>query len=324
MRNWLILFFCLISICAYAQDLSGIDPVYYDYDPRLTAMGGASVALPGSSPAALIFNPAALAELQDNYLFQFTNSSYLDLLSYNYAGFTWRQKNGSALSVAIDFSGDEIMTEYEMILSWSGKADILYSGSSITDKINLGANLKLMGSSFGNNENGAYYDENGFNHQVQGNSYGFALDWGLQYKLNDQHRLGLMNRNLLNTVFWNSDNEVDTAQGEYNESRPVSLIWGYSYSQGPAVLCLDYDLSLYEDRKNYLKSGLEVNFFDNILSLRTGLSTELYSLETTQINFGCGMNFMISKKMFQLDIAYRIFSRWQGYNNLLFGLKIAI
>ncbi|MDP8321446.1 MAG: hypothetical protein RAO94_03740 [Candidatus Stygibacter australis] len=310
----LILILILFPLFLIASDLSGIDAAYYDFDPRIIAMGGASVAVQGTSPAAIIANPAALAGQTEQYYFQVSNSTYLDLINYNYAGVSWRQQPGQVLSLAMDFSGDEALSEYEMILSYS----------RILSKFDLGINLKLLGSSYGNNTNGAWYDENGFNHQVQGSSYGFAIDWGLQYEINAQQRLGIFNRNLVNTIFYDSQNEVGTAEGKYNESRPVSLVLGYCYQIPKVQFALDYDLSLYSDRENYLRTGLEIALINNILKLRTGMATKLYSLDTQHYNLGCGIAFKIASKEFQLDIAYRIFTQWQGYNNLIFGLKMSI
>ena len=324
MRNLAGLILMIMSVYLNAYELSGIDAAYYDFDARITALGGAAVALAGTSPAAMIANPAALAEQETSKIFQVSNSTYLDLLSYNYAGLSWQKQPGRTLALAVDFCGDEVMTEYEFIFSYSTKAERFYKGNAILEKLNIGLNFKLLGSSFGNNKDGVWYDENGYNHQVQGNSYGFGLDWGVQYKLNDQHRLGLFNRNLANTIFYSSSNEVGTAAGDYQESRPATLVCGYCYSQSQVLLCLDYDISLYDDRESYLRSGLEIKMFDDVLKLRTGLATELYSLHALHYNFGCGINFRIVRRQFQLDIAYRVFSQWQGHNNLLFGLKMSL
>jgi hypothetical protein len=309
------------SLFLNAQNLSGIDPAYYDYDPRTTALGGASAALVSISPAALLHNPAAL-DLKANYQIFFSNSTYLDLISYNYAGISRNYKLGSTLSFAFDFTGDEVMTEYEIILSWSGKPSSFFITGTPIDRCLLGFNLRLLGSSFGNNESGSWFDENGLNHQVKGNSYGFALDLGWQYHHNDRHSLGFYNRNLINTIFWVSENEVNTALGKYYEARPVSLVAGYAYSQKKAILCLDYDISLYKDRKSFLKSGVEIRLLQDILLLRSGISTQLFSLKTMHYNFGCGINFKAGDKNCSLDLAYRIFTNWQGSNNLLAGLRI--
>jgi hypothetical protein len=324
MRNLAGLILLMMWVSLNAGELSGIDAAYYDFDARITALGGAAVALAGTSPAAMIANPAALAEQENGKIFQVSNSTYLDLLSYNYAGLSWNKQSGKTMALAVDFCGDEVMTEYELIFSYSTKAEQFYKGNAILEKLNVGINFKLLGSSFGDNKAGAWYDENGYNHQVQGNSYGFGLDWGMQYKLNEQHRLGLFNRNPLNTIFYSSSNEVGTAEGDYSEARPVTLVCGYCYSTSQALLCLDYDISLYDDRESYLRSGLEINLMGDKLSLRTGLASELFSLQTLHYNFGCGINFRVVRKQFQLDIAYRVFSQWQGHNNLLFGLKMSI
>jgi len=307
----ILIFFPLLLI---ADDLSGIDAAYYDFDPRIISMGGASIAVSGTSPASIIANPASLAGQNEQFLFQVSNSTYLDLISYNYAGVSWQQQPGKVFTLAMDFSGDEALSEYEMTLSYS----------RILSNFNLGLNLKLIGSSYGNNANGAWYDDNGYNHQVQGSSYGFAIDWGLQYEINAQQRLGIFNRNLVNTIFYDSQNDVGTAEGKYNESRPVELVLGYCYHIQKVLFALDYDLSLYSDREKYLRTGLEISLITDIFKLRTGLATRLYSQETQHYDFGCGIEFKIAAKQIQLDIAYRIFTQWQGYNNLIFGLKMSI
>lgn len=320
MKFYLLMFILFLHLVSFADNLSGIDPAYYDYDVKLSAMGNAGAAIVLDSPSATLSNPASLANQKSPYIIQFANSNYLNLITYNYAGFSYKHSKGSVFSLAADFAGDEIMDEYELILSWACPGNTLHRSSPFLNNLNLGFNLKLLGSSFGNNDNGAYYDENGLNHQIKGNSYGFAIDYGIQYHPTDTHRFAIFNRNVLSMIFWNSTNQVGTAKGKYNESRPISLILAYAYQNRAATLCLDYDVSLYDDRDSYLHSGIEFKLFKDILFIRSGVCHRAYSLETIHYNMGCGINFKIAQKIIQFDIAYRIFPAWQGSNNLLFGI----
>ncbi|MCF7918939.1 MAG: hypothetical protein K9N06_03375 [Candidatus Cloacimonetes bacterium] len=314
----LLLLLCHLN----AEWLSGIDPAYYDYNPRLMAMGGAGIALAAYSPSAALANPAALANTMQHYTFECSNSTYFQLLSYNYLGTALKLNNSFILSAGLDFCGDDVMSEYEMTLTWSANAGRLFPQYEFLQKLALGANLKLLGSSFGNNSSGSYVDNNGLEHQVKGNSFGYALDWGVQYQLNEKNRLGIFNRNLLNDIFWNSSNETGTALGSYSESRPVALIVGYAYQSSNTALSLDYNKTLYSDGRDCFRNGLEIKLLSDALALRCGYSTQLFSLENNQFNIGCGIKFKYASRTFRLDIAYRFFTPWEGHNNLLLGLTI--
>ena len=319
MKTIIIFLLFTITCTLVADNLSGIDPAYYDYNPRLMAMGGAGIALSAYSPSALLSNPAALAAIAERYTFEFSNSSYLGLFSYNYLGASFLRKDSSKLSFALDFNGDEIFSEYELMVSWGVPAS-MFVDTEYLEKLDMGITLKLLGSSFGNNTSGSYIDINGLDHQVSGNAFGYAVDLGMQYRLNMHNRIGIFNRNLVNDIFWNSSNEIGTAQGSYSESRPVALIFGYAFQTTGTAICLDYNKSLYTDGNDILKSGLEVNILNEVLALRCGYSTRLFSLENSQFNIGSGIRFRYAAKDFRLDLAYRFFTPWQGHNNLLLAL----
>lgn len=317
----IIIFTLYYSITA--QQLSGIDPAYEGFDVRQSALGGAGIAIKADTPSATIYNPASVYYLDSDLSLQFTNSTFWDLVSYNFAGISRKLANGSVMTLSVDFSGDELMTEWEVLLGWCLRANSFLPQTSFTEKLIAGTDIRVLGSSFGGDESGAYIDENGLNHQVTGNSWGFAVDWGVQYEISNQHRVALSNRNLLNTIFWDSTNEIGTAMGEYTEGRPLSLVAGYCYQRQNSLLCIDYNRSLYSDRESFLHTGIELAFWDSQIKLRGGLCQQLYSLKALHYNLGCGFSIPLMKKKLQCDLAYRIFPQWQGSNCLHTGINLS-
>lgn len=319
MKLRLIIFLLISFSILTAVSLSGIDPSYYDYNARISAMGGAGTALKGYTTSVNLVNPAALTEINDQMLLQAVNSKYFQIISYNFLGIS-KRKNSGVYSFALDFSGDDVFSEYEMICSAAFKGNDLLPEKKFFNKLDIGANLKLLGASYGNNSDGAYYDENGLNHQVTGDAFGYAIDLGMQYELDENNSLGLFNRNIINDVFYNSSNQCSTALGAYSESKPVALTLGYCYNQKHATICMDYKMKLYEDSEDMLKTGFEILLFGNRLAVRSGWSTQIFSLENNQFNMGSGINFNYAKRKFTIDIAFRIFSGWEDHNNLLISL----
>ena len=324
-KIFLILIFFSI-ICGLFSELSNIDPNFYSYDARAMAMGGAFVALT-DKPVSVIWNPAGLNEMVGKHNIAFDNSSLYKLVSYNFFGYGYKFSPDFSAANGITYCGDDALSELTIYFSGAVNGNFingkLFSIPELFREINLGMNLKYFGSFFGNNSDGAYFDENGLNHQVTGSAHGFGLDIGLQGKISASQTLGLLWRNPINNLWWSSENEVGTAQGNYAEDIPTAIIFGYAIEKKNITFSLDYDKSHHSDTEDEIKTGIELKLFKNILALRTGYSQELFTAENKKFGLGAGFQFNIWKKtIVTLDLAYQIFYEWEGHNALRVSCNI--
>ena len=307
------IYFVLIS------EESNIDPNFYDYGARAMAMGGAFTAI-SNTPVSLVWNPAGLSNLNKSHNLTFDNSSFLNLISYNFFGYGCKLNENFSVASGGTYSGDDALSE--MTIYFSGA----FNGNYLLEKfphfppflkrISFGMNVKYFGLFFGNNPDGEYIDENGLNHQVKGSANGFGIDLGMQADLSDVQKIGLMWRNPINNIWWKSENEVGTALGDYSESYLAHLVFGYAFLKKKFIFSIDYDKSFHSDTEDEIKTGFEYTLF-KMFSLRTGYSQELFTSENKKLSFGTGFKLnIINNITIDLDLAYQIFYVWEKHNVL--------
>ena len=326
MKKIFLLFIFLSIFFGLFTELSNIDPNFYNYDARAMAMGGAFTALT-DKPVSVIWNPAGLNEMAGKHNLAFDNSSLHKLVSYNFFGYGYKVTPDFSTATGITYCGDDALSELTIYLSGAVKGNFinnkLFPLPEFFQRFNLGMNMKYFGSFFGNNSDGAYFDGSGLNHQVTGSAHGFGLDIGLQGKISSSQTLGFLWRNPINNLWWNSENEVGTAQGNYTEDIPTAIVFGYAIEKKNITFSLDYDKSHHRDTEDEIKTGLELKLFKNILALRTGYSRELLTAENKKLSLGTGFQFNIWKNTkVALDLAYQIFYEWEGHNALRVSCNI--
>lgn len=308
----------LISLThIYAVNLSNIQASFLDigYGARPMGMGGAYTAI-ADNALSMVWNPAGQCLSHQQNSICFDNVSMLGLYNYSFLGFSHQLPYNNALGAGILYSGDEAMSETQIILSGSVSKEYL-DQYLIYSPIHIGMNLKLLLSSFGNNADGAYIDDNGLNHQVKGNAAGFALDLGFQYPMSKTDFVGLLWRNPISSITWKSENEVNTAQGTYNEDLPAGLVFGYSRIVNKLTFSIDLDKSLHADTEDLFKTGGEYLLFNDLMALRAGYSQEMLTGKNKRYSLGTGFNLNVwNKSKVNFDIAYQIETNWEKHNNL--------
>ncbi|HPM02299.1 MAG: hypothetical protein KA886_00245 [Candidatus Cloacimonetes bacterium] len=315
--SFIILLISLSLICQ-AEELSNIQAAFLDigFGARAMGMGGAQTAI-SKNAGSLVWNPASATQSNYDNAICFDNVNIQDLYSYSYFGFTHKTKSNNAFGLGFIHSGDEAMSETTVILSSALSKEFIrnYTRFAFFD---LGLNAKLLISSFGNNSEGAYFDPvSGLNHQVSGNATGFAMDLAMHMKLGDFDHFGLILKNPVSIISWNSENEVGTAKGKYSEGLPATLVFGFGREADKYSFALDLDKSIHSDTEDIFKLGTEYHLFKELMSIRGGYSQELLTGNNKRYSIGTGFNIKPSGKYkVSLDLAYQIETNWENHNTL--------
>lgn len=322
MRKFLLIII-LILFCwsLYGAELSNISSAFTNigYGAKPMGMGGAYVSL-ARGANSLVWNPAGINNLDSQYELTVDNVTLLDLFNYSYLGLALPFKDYFSLGGGFVYSGDEAMSESVLLISCGVNGE--FFDKPVLDNLNVGINLKYYGSSFGNNSDGSYIDDDGLEHQVSGSAHGYGFDLGLQYNVTQFSAVGIMWENLVNDIFWESSNETNTAKGNYDESIPTRLIMGYNVGNENFTFTLDYDKSIYSDIEDIIHTGGEYVLFDRYFSLRTGISQEIFTGDNRKYSFGIGTRLNIwQESILYFDAAYEIQTQWKGSNNLRTSLR---
>jgi len=293
--------------------------MYVGYGAKPMSMGGAYISLTENANS-IIWNPAGLCRITAKHNLSMDNVTFFDLYNYSFLGYGIKLNDQISLGAGFIYSGDEAMSESTLLLSLGLNGSIF--GKTILKRLNFGLSLKYFGSSFGNNSDGSYIDEQG-EHQVSGSAHGFGCDVGLQYEISEESWVGIVCKNTVNNISWESSNGTGTAQGNYQEGIPTTLICGYSFSQNNITFALDYDKAFYKDVEDIIHVGAEYSLFNKYLSLRTGFSQELYTGENRKYGFGVGTKLKIwQNSLLFFDVGYEIQPQWEGGNILRISMNI--
>jgi len=307
-------------------ELSNIDSEFSGFGARYIGMGESGIALLNSNDA-IIHNPSLLLNNDTDYLLAVENTAQLDLVNHNFVSFAKRKSPSSAWAGAAVYSGDEALSEITGYFSYTAIRNSSMGKSSLKmlpKGLSLGFNLKYFGKFLGSNKAGSYLDENDQDHQVTGSAHGFGIDLASTYQFRKYHNLAVVIKNSLSAIWWSSENEVGTAEGNYQEGKPVSLKLGYGYQKDRFSFVTDYQPAIASDLDSDLSFGFEYYLFPDKLALRSGYKKELFTGDNEKISFGAGINHKLKRNLyFQLDLAYQVITSWQGHNNLIIACSIS-
>ncbi len=321
MRLYIIIILIVLSLGLSAEQLSNNPAAFLDVglDARAIGMGGAYTALVNDA-SSFVWNPAGMAYLPKQHSLNFDNTTLLGLYNYSFLGYARKLNTGLSVGSAFIYSGDDAMSENTIYISAATSAlfidNYIFPVPELFKNSSFGMNLKIYSSSYGNNSDGAYYDANNLNHQVNGSAWGFGLDMGMIFKPNPRDCASLFWRNPLNNVFWKSSNEVGTAKGNYSEDLPTQLIAGYAMNAKVYTFSIDVDKAFHDDVEDIVNAGVEWRFIDK-MALRGGYSQELLTGANKKYSIGTGFKTIIWKNAdFALDIAYQVQGDWDNHNTL--------
>ncbi len=274
---------------------SQVPAAYVDigYGARPMGMGGAFTALTHDAHSVL-WNPAGLTRLKNtNATFMWTKQ--LNLIPYYFFAAGKPVSKSVTLGTAAISSGNDVLRETTAFLS------IAYKRRSRTksffNNISYGLNLKFRNSSFGNNADGG---EN----RIQGHAYGFAMDFGVQWKISPRFISGFMIRDFVSPVSYFNDTLSDT----YYEAVPTNMILGLAYlATKNLIFTTDWNKVLLKENVSKINAGMEYKIF-KMFTLRAGFSQPIEAEKNKKYNLGLGL-FVIKKKKLVLcfDFAYEIY-----------------
>lgn len=288
--RWLVLC-CLWVGPAFTQPLSGIPAAFVDvgFGARPVAMGSAYVGL-SDDVHSVLWNPAGLSSLPDAEV-AFSSVQQLGLVGYQHmAAATPLQGGGQGMGVALIASGDAALRELTLHTAYARTFGALA----------LGLGVKYRRASFGGNdlreEDYTVFDSDEIAAaraaQVQGTGQGFGLDLGLLYRPNPKAQVGVMLRDVVAPLNWDSrSNDPDRpARGAYREGVPMELAVGTVYRVGANLaVTADYLPSLQGGVSNRVRAGVEAAFLE-LFALRLGMQQQVNGLQDEQYALGFGLN----------------------------------
>lgn len=335
----LIIMFSLLVFCSslYAGDVArkgttGAEQLLIPVGARGIATGGAMLANV-TGLESIYFNPAGLdVSNQTEAMFNFM--SYLADINVSY--FAASTKMGDFGSIGLSFKTMDFGDIPETTLrypdgtgtDWSPSflvAALTYS-KIISDRIAVGTNFKLISEEMMNTSASA-----------------FALDFGVQYRFNEQLSIGASVKNIGTNMAYTGAGlqaktgvpgtdpgtsgavyeavseafqipsyfELSVAYG-YNLNEQNNLLFGGAYTANNSL----------EDMANF---GMEYGFM-NTLFLRGGYYLAMENMDNSVFTFtaGAGINYKISPEIgFVLDYAFRQVQEFPEPNHV-FTVKLAL
>lgn len=303
-----VLFVSLLVPTIGAQGLSNIPASHVDigFGARPMAMGGAFVGL-ADDEHAVYWNPAGLADTK-NYITSFSHADQMEFVTYRFmalvAPLPW-DNLGAGLTIIE--SGDDMLREFSA-------------------QLGVGYQYKTLSAGFGFKYRHSGFGKNGFNDsdyivfdpdeilagrdlQVSGNGTGFGMDLGLLYRPNDRVGFGLVYRDVVNSLTWDSENAstANPTRGTYSENLPSELILGTSFKAfRSTTVVADYKPSLSSEIDPALRVGMETGFMD-VLYLRGGAEYRVNSFDDERYTAGVGLKTpSVAGLRLRLDYAYLI------------------
>ena len=280
------------SQSAENPELSNIPGVFIDigYGARPMGMCGAFVGLADDHNAA-IWNPAGMLNVQGNGI-SFMWAKQLGFIPYNYLSYSGEISANHRIGGALIFSGDDLLSENTALLSY---ATGLGGVRKYLNRIYLGINIKVRWASFGNNSGG---DPD----RITGDAFGYGFDLGLMVKLSEKINTGVLFRDIVNDITWNS-----SSSGKYSEDVPGEFTMGISVKPTPKVIIAsDLRKSLHRDVEDRWMIGAEYQVF-SLMKLRAGWGRNIDAeYENQDIAVGVGLFRNIGKMEFMFDFAYMI------------------
>jgi len=276
------------------------------------------------------WNPAGLVHLEDNEIALMHSSYFANIANYNYIAFAKPLDDRSSIAISfIRFGVDEILDTTQLIdeqgnvnydrINLFSAADygltFSYARKLPIDGLNYGVNAKVIRRVIGD----------------FASSWGFGLDFGIQFETGNEWQIGLMARDITTTFnAWSINEEKfaqiqDAVEGQ-NQEVPegteitipklqlgISKLFTFNYDY---TLRTELDLNVRFEQNNDIISssfasinpalGFEFGYTD-LVFLRAGMGNfqnELQIDNTEQLSFQPSFGVGFKYKGIQLDYAF--------------------
>ena len=273
----------LLTACLIPQELSNISGAYTDvgYGVRPMGMGGAFTAV-SDDPNAAYYNPAGLMKVPYPGI-SLMYTKQMTIVPYYYTTFQTGITQNQAIGAAILYNGDALYNEFEFMASYAFNLGKFFAEPF--DKIYIGMGAQYRHVGFGKNEDGGIG-------QMSGVAYGYGANLGLLYEISSDYSFGLVWRDFLDRLEWETRSLDLKYFNNYNEDIPAGLTFGFSASSlKNTIIGLDLKKSLQKDTHDRFAIGIETKIL-RFLIPRFGMSQNLFTTREKRnrhFNLGVGI-----------------------------------
>ncbi|WP_449421230.1 putative type IX sorting system protein PorV2 [Pseudotamlana haliotis] len=331
MRTNLIVFIFILSLSAFGQTARKYSNEFMNIGVDAAALGMSNAVTSHSADVnSGYWNPAGLLKLEDNQAALMHSSYFANIANYDYAAFAMPLDDRSAVGFSlIRFAVDDILNTTQLI---DAQGNINYDRISLFSTADYGLtfsyarHLPVQGLNYGVNAKVIRRIIGEF-----ATSWGFGLDFGMQFETNNNWKFGVMARDITTTYnTWAIDEEQfetiqDAIPGENQDLPETTELTIPKLQVGISKkVNFNYDYSLltsmnlnvrFEENNDVISSsfasvnpalGFEFGYIDMVY-LRGGMGNFQNELQidhseqlTFQPTFGVGFNY----KGIQVDYAF--------------------
>lgn len=281
----------VLRMPAQGQELSHLAGAFADLHlgVRPAAMAGAYTAL-SNDGNAILYNPAATAFANHGAL-SATSTRMFRIVPATFLGVHYPFRRVSWVG-GFQQVGDDLLRETTVALAIAFRAADLapqrIARLAVAQAFALSATIRYRQVSFGNNEDGG---EN----RIRGDGRGFALDFGLFFKMNGM-RFGMTWQDAIGEFRWDS-----SGRGGYVQNIPGRLRFGLAYAKPHLRFSLDFQPALYSDVNTRVLTGVETNIVEWLV-IRGGIAQNIGGrFENKVATMGFGV-YSLSIKRYRLAI----------------------
>lgn len=326
-----ILFLLLSSLTVFAQTTRKYSNEFMNIgvDAAALGMANAVVAYSGDVNSGY-WNPAGLVQLEDNQIALMHSSYFANIANYNYAAYAMPLDDRSAVGISIIRFGVDDILDTTQLIDEQGNVNYdninLFSAADYGLTFSYSRRLPVPGLNYGVNAKVIRRVIGDF-----ASSWGFGLDFGIQFHSEGDWYFGLMARDITTTFnAWSIDedklsdiqNAIEGENQEAPESTELTLpkiqlgvarMWTFNYDY---TLRTELDLIMRFEQNNDIIStsfvsinpafGFEFGYTD-LVFLRGGVGNfqnELQIDNTEQLGFQPSFGVGFKYRGIQLDYAF--------------------
>jgi hypothetical protein len=208
LRAYITALFCVITVSIFSQTVRKYSNEFMNIGVDAAALGMSNAVTSHTSDVnSGYWNPAGLLKLEDNQLALMHSSYFANIANYDYVAFAKPLDDRSVVGISlIRFAVDDILNTTQLIdeqgninydrISLFSTADygltFSYARALPVQGLNFGANAKVIRRVIGD----------------FASSWGFGMDFGMQYETDNNWKFGVMARDITTTFnAWAIDKE---------------------------------------------------------------------------------------------------------------------
>ncbi|WP_303317400.1 PorV/PorQ family protein [Flavivirga abyssicola] len=199
MKNYITALFCTLSVSIFSQTVRKYSNEFMNIGVDAAALGMSSAVTSHSADVnSGYWNPAGLLKIEDNQLALMHSSYFANIANYDYVAYAMPIDKQSAVGISlIRFAVDDILNTTQLI---DEQGNINYDRISLFSTADYGLtfsyarHLPVQGLKYGVNAKVIRRVIGDF-----ASSWGFGLDFGVQFESNNNWKFGVMARDITTT-----------------------------------------------------------------------------------------------------------------------------